>query len=270
MTKVFFLFFTILLTVSNAYPSDLNDSTATIISGTVSSDEDKRLDKVLVRIFGSAGSFDTFTDSDGNFSSEVNSGKYTITVRLPGYDAYEYKNLYINKGEKKELEIYLIEKIVSTAEIEVEGIFKQRQEDLRTSLINIKPQYVKNLPGAVEDVLRTLQSLPGVTSPNDFTSQLIIRGSGPDQNLIVMDDVEVFNPYRLYGLVSMFNPETLNDITLITGGFPAKYGDRLSAVLDVLNREGDRSKSLSTIVNASISNANIIVNGKNPLSIPGV
>ena len=139
MTKVFFLFITILLTVSNAYPSDLNDSTATIISGTVSSDEDKRLDKVLVRIFGNAGSFDTFTDSDGNFSAEVNSGRYTITVRLPGYDVYEYKNLYINKGEKKELEIYLIEKIVSTAEIEVEGIFKQRQEDLRTSLINIKP-----------------------------------------------------------------------------------------------------------------------------------
>jgi hypothetical protein len=269
MTKVLFLFFTTLLAFSNAYPSDLNDSTATIISGTVSSDEDKRLDKVLVRIFGSSGSFDTFTDSDGKFSTKVKPGSYTITVRLPGYDAYEYKNLYINTGDTKELEIYLIEKIVSTDEIQVEGIFKQRQEDLRTSLINIKPQYVKNLPGAVEDVLRTLQSLPGVTSPNDFTSQLIIRGSGPDQNLIVMDDVEVFNPYRLYGLVSMFNPETLNDITLITGGFPAKYGDRLSAVLDVLNREGDRSRSLSTIVNASISNANIIVNGKNPLNIPG-
>ncbi len=61
---------------------------------------------------------------------------------------------------------------------------------------------------------------PGVTSPNDFTSQLVIRGSGPDENLIIMDDVEIFNPYRLYGLVSMFNPETLADITLITGGFP--------------------------------------------------
>ncbi len=263
------LFILILIFSAEAYSQIPADSSDAVISGTVRSDQDERLDKIFVRIAGNSENYDTFSDSDGNFSSVVPEGNYNITVTLPGYDAYEYKNLFIRKGEKKFIEIYLIEKIVSTAEIEVEGIFRQRQDDLRTSLINIKPQYVKNLPGAVEDVLRTLQSLPGVTSPNDFTSQLIIRGSGPDQNLIVMDDVEVFNPYRLYGLVSMFNPETLSDITLITGGFPAKYGDRLSAVLDVLNKEGDRTKTLNSIINASISNANLIFNGKNPFNIPG-
>lgn len=269
MLKPLFLFIAILIFTAEAFPESSADSSVSIISGMVRSDQDERMENVLVKVSGSSSNYDTFTDSEGKFSVEVPSGRYSVSVRLPGYDTYEYKNLYVNEGEKKELEIYLIEKIVSTAEIEVEGIFRQRQEDLRTSLINIKPQYVKSLPGAVEDVLRTLQSLPGVTSPNDFTSQLIIRGSGPDQNLIVMDDVEVFNPYRLYGLVSMFNPETLSDITLITGGFPAKYGDRLSAVLDVLNREGDRNKTISSVINASISNANIIVNGKNPLNIPG-
>jgi hypothetical protein len=98
---------------------------------------------------------------------------------------------------------------------------------------------------------------------------LIVRGSGPDQNLIIMDEVEIFNPYRLYGLVSMFNPETLSDINLITGGFPAKYGDRLSAVLDVTNKEGITDRPLSIISNINIANANIVLQGKNPLKVPG-
>ncbi|MEZ4690602.1 MAG: hypothetical protein R3A12_10620 [Ignavibacteria bacterium] len=67
-----------------------------------------------------------------------------------------------------------------------------------------------------------------------------------------MDDVRLFNPYRLYGLVSMFNPETLRDITLITGGFPAKYGDGLSAVLDVTSIEGNKNRNLSSIINVSV------------------
>lgn len=156
----------------------------------------------------------------------------------------------------------------TTDEIKVEAD-RQAQNDLRTSMVNISPKGVKMLPGAIEDVLRSLRSLPGVSSPHDFTSQLVIRGSGPDQNLIIMDDVEIFNPYRLYGLVSMFNPETVNDITLMTGGFPSMYGDRLSAVLDVKNKEGARDRTFSAITNVNIANANLIFEGKNPLKIPG-
>ena len=252
---------------SSAYQAA--DSVTAEIYGNVKNDRDDYLPNVLVRISGPGGSYDAITNMQGKYSASVPEGSSSITVTMPGYDSYNYRNFYVRSGEKRNIEIYLIEKIVSTEEILVEGIFRQRQDDLRTSVVNITPQSVKMLPGAVEDVLRSLQTVPGVTTPNDFTSQLIIRGSGPDQNLIVMDDVEVFNPYRLYGLVSMFNPETLTDITLITGGFPARYGDRLSAVLDVMNREGDKSRSFSSVVNASIANANIIFNGKNPFDIPG-
>ena len=114
-----------------------------------------------------------------------------------------------------------------------------------------------------------LQSLPGVLAPNDFSSQLIVRGSGPDQNLIILDDVEVFNPYRLYGVISMFNPDAVEDVNLISGGFPAKYGDRLSAVLDVTNKEGTTTKSLSGNINISIVDANIVLEGKNPFNLRG-
>jgi hypothetical protein len=247
----------------------LNDSSITRISGTVISDENIRLANILIDFSNELNSYRTYTDNNGQYELEIQPGLYNISVKNPGYNTYEYKNYELKENENRILDIYLIEKIVSTDEIEVEGVFRQRQEDLRTSVHNIKPENVKMLPGAVEDVLRSLQSLPGVTAPNDFSSQLVIRGSGPDENLIIMDDVEIFNPYRLYGLVSMFNPETLRDITLITGGFPAEYGDRLSAVLDVTNLEGNKQKYLSSTVNISISNANVIFNGKNPFNVPG-
>jgi hypothetical protein len=136
-------------------------------------------------------------------------------------------------------------------------------------VLAVAPIQAKTLPGVGEDVLRTLQALPGVLAPSDFSSQLIVRGSGPDQNLIVMDDIEVFNPYRLYGLISMFNPETASEINLITGGFPAKYSDRLSAVLDVRNREGDKTRGIVGSLNASITNANLVLHGRAPLDMNG-
>lgn len=249
--------------------SQSDDSLNSKVIGKVTSEKFSSMENVLVNFQSAIENFRTFTDNRGEYEIRLVPGSYNVSVKHPGYNAFEFKNFIIKENETRFLDIFLIEKLVSTEEIEVEGIFRQRQEDLRTSLYNIKPQNVKILPGAVEDVLRSLQSLPGVTSPNDFTSQLVVRGSGPDENLIIMDDVEIFNPYRLYGLVSMFNPETLSDITLITGGFPAKYGDRLSAVLDVLNKEGTRKRNLSSVINASITNANIVFNGKNPFDIPG-
>lgn len=272
MYRIYTLIIVFLIVNSIVSAQNLRDSAITDYSGLkgrIVSDKDINLANIPVKIFNETKNYKAYSDESGQYFITTEPGIYTITVNYPGFSSYEYKNFSLKSGETKTLDIVMIEKIVSTEEIEVEGVFRQRQEDLRTSLYNFKPQSVKILPGAVEDVLRSLQSLPGVTTPNDFTSQLVIRGSGPDQNLIVMDDVEIFNPYRLYGLVSMFNPETLSDITLITGGFPAKYGDRLSAVLDVMNKEGDRKNSFKGIINTSITNANVIFNGKNPLKLPG-
>ncbi len=209
----------------------------------------------------------TVTNSNGYYQLIIPRGEYKVKVNSEGYLQFEAE-LLINKTYFT-YNIRLEEIKYTTEIITVEDFKKQSQSDLRTSLFFVNPQNVKILPGSVEDVLRSLRALPGVSSPNDFTSQLVIRGSGPDQNLMIMDDVEIFNPYRLYGLVSMFNPETVSDISLITGGFPAKYGDRLSAVLDVTNKEGDRDKVISVKTNINIASANLILQGRNPLNIPG-
>lgn len=178
-------------------------------------------------------------------------------------------DLEIIENRALELNVNIEFQSIELEEVKVLDSRAQKQSDTRSSLINISPKNVRVMPGAVTDVFRALQSLPGVLAVNDFSSQLAIRGSGPDQNLIIMDDVEVFNPYRLYGVVSMFNPETVSDVNLVAGGFPVRYGDRLSAVLDITNRQGNINRSFAGNLNASIISANLVLEGKNPFNISG-
>lgn len=209
------------------------------------------------------------SDENGYYKiTRIPVGKQSIRFSAVGYRSKTI-DVEIKENKTLELNVELNSEAIEVGEIEVVDERIQEQSDTRSSLIDLEPGKARVLPGAVTDVFRTLQALPGVLAPNDFSSQLIIRGSGPDQNLIVMDDVEVFNPYRLYGVISMFNPEAVSDINLVTGGFPATYGDRLSAVLDVTNRQGSRTKNLTGTLNASIVSANLVLEGKNPFDIPG-
>ena len=222
-----------------------------------------------VNIFLMGTTIGTVSDEKGNYNfSSIPVGDYQIRFSSVGFET-KFFNITIYNGKTIELDVELKQKAIEVDEVKVTGFKYQQQSDTRTSLIDLNPRSAKVLPGAGEDVLRTLQSLPGVLAPNDFSSQLIVRGSGPDQNLIIMDDIEIFNPYRLYGVISMFNPDAVSDVNLITGGFPAKYGDRLSAVLDVTNREGNKKKTLAGSVNASIIDANVVLEGKNPFNIDG-
>ncbi len=220
---------------------------------------------VLIVETGSGG----VSDEEGNYRIvSIPVGERQIRFSAVGFKT-KYIDVVIENDRTVILDVDLDLEIIEVDEVEVIDSRVQEQSDTRVSLIDLQPHEARILPGAVTDVFRTLQSLPGVLAINDFSSQLVIRGSGPDQNLIIMDDVELFNPYRLYGVVSMFNPEAVSDIKLITGGFPSNYGDRLSAVLDVKNREGTTSKVISGNVNASIVSANLVLEGKNPFNIPG-
>jgi hypothetical protein len=211
----------------------------------------------------------TATSVDGSYLlSSILVGEYELRFSIVGYET-QFINVTILPNKTIDLNVELNSKMIEIGEVQVTAVKQQELSDTRTSLLDLNPRSAKILPGASEDVLRTLQALPGVLSPNDFSSQLIVRGSGPDQNLIIMDNVEIFNPYRLYGVISMFNPDAVSDVNLISGGFPARYGDRLSAVLDVTNREGDSKKYFSGNINASIIDANIVLEGKNPFNLNG-
>ncbi|MCY3630762.1 MAG: TonB-dependent receptor plug domain-containing protein [Bacteroidetes bacterium] len=89
------------------------------------------------------------------------------------------------------------------------------------------------------DVFKTLQLLPGVQSGREGTAGLYVRGGSPDQNLVLLDGVTVYNPNHLYGFLSVFNSDAIKDVTLIKGGMPARYGGRLSSVIDLTMEEGN-------------------------------
>ena len=95
-----------------------------------------------------------------------------------------------------------------------------------------------------------------MASAEELGSRIAVRGGAPDQNLTIMDGVEIHNPYRLFGLTSAFNPETIADFELSTGGFAARYGDRLSSVLIVENRDGNARRRLAGSSAVSLTDAN--------------
>ena len=112
------------------------------------------------------------------------------------------------------------------------------------SSIDLPIQTIKSLPAFLGevDVLKAIQLLPGVQAGNEGSSGFYVRGGGPDQNLILLDGVPVYNASHLFGFFSVFNADAIRSVELVKGGFPARYGGRLSSVLDINMKEGNKNK----------------------------
>ncbi|GAB2988197.1 TonB-dependent receptor [Cyclobacterium sediminis] len=117
----------------------------------------------------------------------------------------------------------------------------QIQEITRMSSVNVPIEQIKELPALMGevDVFKVLQLIPGVQSGTEGGSGLYVRGGGPDQNLILLDGVPVYNASHLFGFFSVFNADAINNVELIKGGFPSRYGGRLSSVIDISMKEGN-------------------------------
>ncbi|MGE5457431.1 MAG: TonB-dependent receptor plug domain-containing protein, partial [Methanococcaceae archaeon] len=133
--------------------------------------------------------------------------------------------------------------IYALAEVIV-GDNKRFIESSRIGTTILPVNTIKQIPmlmGEV-DVLKALQYMPGIQAGTEGTAGLYVRGGGPDQNLILLDGVPVYNPDHLFGFVSIFNSDAIKNVTLITGGFPAQYGGRLSSVIDIRMKEGNNKE----------------------------
>ena len=202
----------------------------------------------------------TVTGDDGRFSIELPPGTWILTISAPDYPD-QTASVEVGDEPLRELEISLFPMSEFSETVEVRAVRPRRQEP---SAAEIEPQEVMRVAGSLDNIFRTVQTLPGVAATEDFGSRLSVRGGEPDQNLTIMDGVEVSNPYRLFGLTSAFNPETVEHFELTAGGFSAKYGDRLSSILIVENRSGDSERSFSGSMAASITDANLILEGGLP------
>jgi len=200
------------------------------------------------------------TDAQGRFQFDISAGRWEIEVTARDYTP---RKIPFEAGPQgvAPIEVQLIPKAGFQERLDVTAT-APRQEG--PSAIPLRPRQVLSTAGSLDNPFRTLQTLPGVAGTDEFGSKLSVRGGAPDQNLTVMDGVEIHNPYRLFGLTSAFNPETVERFELLAGGFGAKYGDRLSSVIVVENREGYAGRVFSGSSSVSITDANIIGEGRLP------
>jgi hypothetical protein len=211
------------------------------------------------------GGVKTRADEDGHFDVDLPGGAARVTISADGY-LTEHVDVTIS-ATTTTIEVLLLTEMQFKEEVKVTAATLPLVMPPSTTAIS--PLQVQTIAGAGENVFHALQTLPGVNATADFDSRLAVRGGGPDQNLTVMDGVEIHNPYRLFGLTSAFNPETVESFELTAGGFSPKYGDRLSSILLVENRAGSRSERLGGSLTAAFTDANVILEGKLPGDIKG-
>jgi hypothetical protein len=175
----------------------------------------------------------------GFYSITLPKNSYTISCTYVGYESQQ---INISLSENKEFNFLLLPKVSTNQEVIISSIKKDANvKNAQMGKVSLSMEQVKSLPvifGEV-DILKTLQLLPGVQNAGEGNIGLYVRGGGPDQNLILLDDAIVYNTGHLFGFFSIFNSDAIKNTTLIKGGMPAQYGGRISSVLDIAMKEGN-------------------------------
>lgn len=181
--------------------------------------------------------YGTSTNTYGFYSLSLPPGRYPVQVSFMGYGVIS-DTLELSSSQQRDFRLQVsseeLEEIVVTAETpEVERV--------QMSQIQLTAKEIKSIPyflGEV-DIIRALQLLPGVQSGGEGTTGFYVRGGSPDQNLILLDGVPVYNASHLFGFFSVFNADAIKNVNLTKGGFPARFGGRLSSVLEIDMKEGN-------------------------------
>ncbi len=184
----------------------------------------------------------TATNQYGFFSLSLAEGEQTLLV---SYIGYESKLVSIKSTNNKNISVALSPVGVKARELVITG--ERSDKNVRStemSRIEISGEKIKSLPVIFgePDVLKAITLLPGIKSGGEASTGFYVRGGGPDQNLILMDEAVVYNPSHLFGFLSVFNSDAVKNIDIIKGGMPANYGGRLSSILNVNMREGNNQE----------------------------
>lgn len=232
-TYLFILFTGILPTVTIAQEK-------VTLSGVIS-DIATRETLIGVSLFVEETKTGVMTNEYGFFSISLPKGSYTISVNYMGYQNFTEK-IALQQNTKRNLSLTastqsLDEVVISTSSNRV----AIRKPEMSVNKLTI--QEIKEMPvllGEV-DVIKSLLTLPGVTNAGEGQSGFNVRGGGADQNLVLLDEATIYNSSHLFGLFSVFNPDAIKDLKLYKGGIPSRYGGRLSSILDIYQKEGNKN-----------------------------
>lgn len=183
------------------------------------------------------------TNNYGYFSLTLPENIFNIQVSFIGY---ETKIIHIDSFSEHTFTIFLTPVSYNLEQVIISA--KKRESNVQTAQmgkVDLSIAEIKALPSFLgeTDILKALQLLPGVRNAGEGNSGFYVRGGGPDQNLVLLDDAVVYNTGHLFGFFSVFNADAVKSVSLIKGGFPAQYGGRLSSVIDIVMKDGNINKT---------------------------
>lgn len=234
MNKLFFFIILFVITTNLSYTQNytvsgyvtINISGETLINSTV---------------FDKKSGSGTVSNSYGFYSITLPKGEVDLNFSYVGLAAQSHNFNLINDT------VINVELLESTeiSEVLVVGTHKGLNvKSSQMSAVNIPVTQIKGIPGLLgeTDVIKALQLLPGVKAGVDGSAGMFVRGGGPDENLLLLDGVPVYNVNHLFGFFSVFNADAIKDVTLYKGNFPARFGGRLSSVVDIRMKDGDNQQ----------------------------
>ena len=203
------------------------------------------------------------TDIDGFYTfGNLPTGDFTLIATYLGYDsaAFQLNIAVVNEIEYKRINLQPTGLELQT--VSVSARREQARSDVAVSKVTFSSDEIMALPatGGEPDIAQYLTVLPGVVSTGDQGGQLYIRGGSPVQNKLLLDGMTIYNPFHSIGLFSVFETEAIRSADVYTGGFNAEYGGRISAIVDIKTREGNKKK-LSGLVSASPFQAKVLLEG---------
>lgn len=183
----------------------------------------------------------TQSNADGFFFLSLTPGTHRLQVRAIGYAPLD---TLLDLATRRTIELVLAPRAVSLQRVQVSA--EQQRADVdpsspEMSIARLPLATIRQAPAALGEIdpIRSITLLPGVSTASDFSTAFSVRGGSSDQNLILLDEATIYNPAHVLGFLSVFNSDAVADVTLHKGAIPARYGGRLSSVLDVRQREGD-------------------------------
>ncbi|MBO8130647.1 MAG: TonB-dependent receptor [Candidatus Marinimicrobia bacterium] len=202
-----------------------------------------------VNVFVKGDSIGTITDENGFYRLlNLTPGMYNVSFQIIGYRTIEKLNIPVALGRQTQMDIRMSRVVLSGKEVVVKSSAFAKLGDPVPSDKNMDYTEMINDPGSMMDVPRMMQALPSVISGADQENEIIVRGGNPGENLFLLDGIEIPNPNHYGnqgaggGPISMINPFFINDIDFYAGAFPAKYGGKLSSVMDIHLKEGNKEE----------------------------
>jgi outer membrane receptor for ferrienterochelin and colicin len=209
----------------------------------------------------------TTSDDKGYYIiKNIAPGKYHVKAAIIGYKSSSNSDVVVIPQRNTKISFNLEASPVEMDAVTIQSDYFAKPAENVVSMRTLSPEEIRRSPGSAEDIFRVMQSMPGVATAGGKSAQLIVRGGSPDENLTLLDNIEIYNPIHFarsgesMGIISIVNPTLLERVDFLTGGFPAKYGDKMSSVFDMTLQDGNK-ELYNTDVNANVAGFGLTMDG---------